>query len=410
MPPRNAQLASPTLWHLLQVSDALDLELAQALADSNPVIAWEPLRSYAPWLTPSGAEAERRVPGHTLRVRKLPLLRGFSRAPISWFARTGPSIVRRLKRQSEDPARSPLICTTPYFASVAERWPGPVVYWLTDLIAHYEGADRRQVEALDLRMCRAATLVCPNSNRLAEYLTESAGCDPARIQIVPNATRASNLLPHPAHFPADLPSEVAGIPRPVAGVIGNQAGNLDWRLIEQTMLRTPWLNWVFVGPTTMPIDDPELAAARRAVMDHPRTHFVGKKPYAELAAWARSFDVAVLPYRRCEPTWSGSSTRFYEHLAACRPMIATRGFEELLHKTPLLELVDTSVEAVEALERLRTANFNDGLQSQRWKASLAGTWQARARTMQRALAERVRSPQHTPWMESYLPTGTDARL
>ena len=35
-----------------------------------------------------------------------------------------------------------------------------------------------------------------------------------------------------------------------------------------------------------------------------------------LAAYARAFDVAVLPYRRVEPTYSGSSTRFYEHLAA----------------------------------------------------------------------------------------------
>src|ERR1035438_206201 len=72
-----------------------------------------------------------------------------------------------------------------------------------------------------------------------------------------------------------------------------------------------------------------------------RVVFTGGKRYGDLQAYARSLDVAFLPYqRRKEPTYSGSSTRFYEHLAACRPMISTRGFEELLHKEPLLRLVD----------------------------------------------------------------------
>ena len=164
---------------------------------------------------------------------------------------------------------------------------------------------------------------------------------------------------------------------------------MDWLLLEQMVLRTPWLNWVFVGPTTMEIADPAQARAREAVIAHRRARFIGKQPYGELASYARAFDVAVLPYRRCEPTYSGSSTRFYEHLAACRPMIATRGFAELLQKEPLLKLVDTASEAVVALEALRDQNFNDGLQPLRWKASRSGTWTVRAWTMQTALAERM---------------------
>jgi glycosyltransferase involved in cell wall biosynthesis len=124
-------------------------------------------------------------------------------------------------------------------------------------------------------------------------------------------------------------------------------------------------------------------------MQHPQARFIGKRPYGELAAYARAFDVAVLPYRRCEPTYSGSSTRFYEHLAACRPMIATRGFEELLRKTPLLELIDTAEEAAEALQRLRACEFNDGFAALRWQASQQGTWQVRARSMTEALEAKL---------------------
>src|ERR1700678_4648880 len=91
-----------------------------------------------------------------------------------------------------------------------------------------------------------------------------------------------------------------------------------------------------------------------------RVRFVGPKAYGDLKDYARALDVAILPYRKREPTYSGSSTRFYEHLAACRPMISTRGFAELLEKPPLVTLVDTANEMEEALNALRAEGFTDG--------------------------------------------------
>ena len=391
--------SSSPLWQLLQVSDVLDTEFASALAEQVPVLAWEPRRSVLPSRIRPGQEEERLFYNNAsdqqepaLRVRQLPLLRGFARMPISLFARTGPSVLARLLAQTPDPARSPLICTAPFFAPVAELWPGPVIYWLADLIAEYPSQDRKTVIGLDRRLCRAATLVCPNSLRLSQYLIDHAACDPAKIQVLPNATRASNLLPQMPDDPAALPVSGRHLSRPVAGVIGNLAGNMDWVMLERLLELTPWLSWIFVGPVSMEIEDPVAKAAREAVMAHQRTAFVGRKPYGELASYARSFDVAMLPYKRCEPTYSGSSTRFYEHLAACRPMIATPGLEELTRKVPLLALVNNAEEAANALDQLRAKNFDDGRAKMRWEASRDGTWQVRARTVRQALAERWNAP------------------
>ena len=121
-------------------------------------------------------------------------------------------------------------------------------------------------------------------------------------------------------------------------------------------------------------------------MNHPNGHFVGPQPYGSLAAFARSFDVAILPYLRCEPTYSGSSTRFYEHLAACRPMLATRGLEELTRKPPLLRLIETPEQAAQALEELVSQHFDDGFLELRWRTSQRETWQDRARLVQSSLA------------------------
>ena len=104
-------------------------------------------------------------------------------------------------------------------------------------------------------------------------------------------------------------------------------------------------------------DDVQYQAREQLLHAGGRVRFTGSKPYRALQAYARSLDVAVLPYRRREPTYSGSSTRFYEHLAACRPMLATRGSEELLQKEPLLKLFNNSQELVSELKQLAAQGF-----------------------------------------------------
>jgi glycosyltransferase involved in cell wall biosynthesis len=231
--------------------------------------------------------------------------------------------------------------------------------------------------------------VCPNSSRLKDYLIKQTGCDPEKVLILPNATRSSNILPRPASPLQSTPHEMRSIPRPIAGVIGNLAGNMDWELIAEVIESIPDISWVFVGPTDMPIPSANQELSRTEVMSMKQAHFLGKQPYGSLASFARAFDVAVLPYKRCEPTYSGSSTRFYEHLAAGRPMIATRGLEELVRKEPLLYLVDTAAETTELLTMLVETQFDDGLAEARWLASLDSTWQVRAQSMKSALSERL---------------------
>ncbi|WP_419806315.1 hypothetical protein [Terriglobus sp.] len=375
-------------WHMLQISDVLDEELACALSRDVEVTGWVPEFSFSRALFGRNGLARRSSsPGTRFTTQALPLLRGYARAPEWLGSYLAKRLAQLINETSAAPSRDVLVCTVPYFAGVAERWPGPVVYWLTDMIAQYESARGVNVPLLDRRMCAASTLVCPNSQRLAEYL-EQQGCDERKIVVLPNATRQRNTLPGPLREPLLL-KEFAGDNRPIAGVIGNLAGNMDWLLLEALVRQTCWLQWVFVGPTEMHIPDAAQSRARMAVQHTENTRFVGKKSYGALAEYARGFHVAVLPYRKCEPTYSGSSTRFYEHLAACRPMLATRGFEELLHKEPLLTLVDTPEQAIAALDRLRECGFNDGAAEERWKASQDGTWENRARTMQNALADRL---------------------
>lgn len=388
--------ADPALWQILDVGSIWMREFASALGTQAPTVAWWPemLRFAA-----LGRERLEHLPAPPLTVRRYPLQRGYSRPALAALFPFAPAVLRRLRRvcteQRVAPEATALIVSTPFYAPVAERWPGPVVYYVTDMTAQYEGLSTAQVVALDRRLARVARAVCPNSRRIADYFVRETGCDPARLTVVPNATRESNVAPAPLLEPGPLPPDLAGLAtngtrtRPVAGVIGDLSGNMDWPLIEAAVAATAgWLQWVFVGPTTRTVADPAQRDARARTMALPGARFVGPKPYGELQSYARCFDVAVLPYRKREPTFSGSSTRFYEHLAACRPMVATRGFAELLEKPPLLLLADTPAEIAGALETLRRQSFRDGQEEARWAASRLGTWEERARTLRATISPR----------------------
>lgn len=376
-------------WHLLQYSDVLDLEFASALAESGPVTLWKPHRQLMPLFAPAAAGDLLPTGDSALRVRSFPLQRGFARAPLATLLPYAPAIARRLLEDTPDPQNAVLVCTTPYFAPVAELWPGPVVYWLTDLIARYKGTSFERVRALDRRLCAVATLVCPNSERLASYLRDEALCPAERCVVLPNATGVRSVLPAPLLEPTPFPQNLAGrLERPVAGVIGNLAENMDWVFLQRVIEGAPWLNWLFVGPTHWSIHDPAQREARMHLLRHPRACFIGSRPYTELHTYARAVDVAVLPYRMREPTFSGSSTRFYDHLAACHPILATDAVAELQHLEPLLRRVQSAEDAIAALVALRAQGFNDGHRELRWQTSLVSTWRDRALRMRDELGMR----------------------
>jgi glycosyltransferase involved in cell wall biosynthesis len=219
--------------------------------------------------------------------------------------------------------------------------------------------------------------------------SRSAPCEPGKIQILPNAARAASVRETFSGEADLLPPVLEGLSRPVAGIIGNLAANLDWELLQSTIDRTPEFSWAFIGPASMTISDPAQRRARAALLKHGgRVRFTGSQPYGALQQFARSFDVAILPYRFGEPTYSGSATRFYEHLAACRPMLATPNVAELQTKQPLVSFAGDANDFVSKLHELQAAEFRDGHERARWIASRQETWEQRAQTLLNALREQ----------------------
>lgn len=111
-------------WHLLQISDVLDIEFGTALAERVPLLSWEPIRTLVPGVNPGMLSAVREITDPPLEVQRFPLMRGYARFPWSVLARTGAAVSARLLRKTADPANSPL--SAPFRTS--PLWPnvGPV--------------------------------------------------------------------------------------------------------------------------------------------------------------------------------------------------------------------------------------------------------------------------------------------
>ena len=55
----------------------------------------------------------------------------------------------------------------------------------------------------------------------------------------------------------------------------------------------------------------------------PNMHFVGRKPHADLPAYCRSFDVAVIPHKLNDLTRSMNPIKLLEYLAAGLPVVSS---------------------------------------------------------------------------------------
>jgi len=54
----------------------------------------------------------------------------------------------------------------------------------------------------------------------------------------------------------------------------------------------------------------------------PNVVLVGAQPYAELPAWAKAFDVAIIPYRHNRQVENANPLKLREYLATGRPVVS----------------------------------------------------------------------------------------
>jgi glycosyltransferase involved in cell wall biosynthesis len=127
------------------------------------------------------------------------------------------------------------------------------------------------------------------------------------------------------HFAAarragSIPADLDAIPRPRLAYIGVLSDfKTDLSLIEYAVQKRPDWHYVFIGDER----EGQISSTIARLKTRPNVHLLGRKPYAQLPSYLRGIDVALLPQLINDYTRAMFPMKYFEYLAAGRPVVAT---------------------------------------------------------------------------------------
>lgn len=283
-------------------------------------------------------------------VRRAMRAVGFARR-ISWFVVPHPGFLARRLGES--------LC----------------VYYCIDDYASHPGVDRALIEQRDRELSTTADLlfVAP----------------PALLERKRAINAATTYAPHGvdvelfarAFDPAtELPAGARGLASPVIGYFGSLHEWIDLELIEWLARARPQWTFLLIGYAA--VDVSALAAL-------PNVRLVGAQPYETLPAWAKAFDVALIPYRQTQQVKNANPLKLREYLATGKPVVSARNaeIEKFAH---LVAIADTREEFLAACEAALAGN-SPGATRERVAAVADQSWDNRVANVLARVTEKLRA-------------------
>jgi glycosyltransferase involved in cell wall biosynthesis len=182
------------------------------------------------------------------------------------------------------------------------------VYYCIDDYAAHPGVDTALIAERDRQLSQRADLLFVAPPALLE----------AKRALNPN-TRFSphgvdvELFAKAMDRATEVPAAARDLTHPVVGYFGSIHEWIDIELIEWLAKQRPQWTFLLVGHAAINV------SALRAL---PNVVLAGAQPYAQLPAWAKAFDVAIIPYRHNRQVENANPLKLREYLATGRPVVS----------------------------------------------------------------------------------------
>lgn len=202
-----------------------------------------------------------------------------------------------------------------------------LIYQCVDEYSAFSGVNSQTILDLEAKLLRKADLVIVSADKLFEAKKRY---NPQTV-VVRHGVDFNHF--RKALDPATIvPAEIASLPKPVIGFFGLIADWVDVELMAEVAKRYPTGSMVVVGKATTDTS---------ILKSLPNVHLLGRKPYEQLPAYCKGFDVALNPFRINELTLNANPLKVREYLAAG------------------LQVVSTNIPEVAILGTCRIANTHD---------------------------------------------------
>ncbi len=165
-----------------------------------------------------------------------------------------------------------------------------------------------------------------------------------------------------------IPGEIKDLPRPVIGFHGLLADWVDFELIKKVAEHFKIGSVVLIGKIAVD------AERKIKILDGvSNIHFLGRKPYAELPAFCKGFDIALNPFAINDLTLAANPLKVREYLAAGLQVISTDIPEvRILEHCLIGETDEDFIKKIEfALENPKPREeISDSIRHESWDAKI----------------------------------------
>jgi len=234
-----------------------------------------------------------------------------------------------------------------------------LIYHCVDEYSAFSGVSAESMLEFEDQLLKTADLAIVSSERLLH----------TRRKIHPETVLVRHGVDH-THFRKALdaetviPESIANLPKPVIGFFGLIADWVDIDLMAEVAKYFSTGSLVVIGKATTDISVLEKLQ---------NVHLLGRRPYEELPAYCKGFDVALMPFRVNELTLNANPLKVREYLAAGLPVVSSPIPEvEVLRLCRIADGPEQTIREVEAAlaDPGPSAARSDAIRSESWEARL----------------------------------------
>ncbi|MBX3158877.1 MAG: glycosyltransferase [Deltaproteobacteria bacterium] len=274
--------------------------------------------------------------------------------------------------------------TAPYVGTLGEAL---AVYYCVDEWATFPGLDAAAIRCAERELLRRVDVTFATSMALVE----------AKRPLCRDVHLARHGVDHASFARAldddlEIPTDLAALRPPRIGFFGTLRDFIDVDAIAAVARARPDWAIALIGQVFTDL------APLRAL---PNVHLLGRKPHADLPAYCKGFDAALIPYRTDDASRFINPLKLREYLSAGLPVVSTaiREVEPYAH---LCHIARTHAELPEVIERA-LAHDTPYARRRRSVAMRSETWSTRVAAVEATVAACERAKRDYARREIHIP-------
>lgn len=258
-----------------------------------------------------------------------------------------------------------------------------LIYYNLDEYIYYQPSRKEQILRQEAELVNRAKIILCIAQFQVEVLRQRYPHRAESIHHFPLGVVESYLNPEPDKLPEPM----------TVGYIGNLIERVNWQLVLQVAKTCPEVTFIFIGGLdgfAGDVNEEGWRANRQAVLSLPNVRHINEIPQEQVAQYYWSFAINWMPYDITHPfNQAACPTKVMDGIASGRPMLSTDIPECKLYPE-WINVFHSPEEAVTIIrQQLSLIATQDAYykSTQQLKFAVKQTWQARATTLVKWLAQ-----------------------